>query len=111
MTQLSAGKCVPCEEGAKPLQGEQLLSYKSKLDQEAPGWEVVDGHHLQKKFQFKNFQLALEFVNRVGAVAEEEGHHPDISLGWGYAEITTFTHAIGGLSENDFVLAAKVSKI
>ncbi len=74
-------------------------------------WEVVDGHHLKRRFKFKNFAEALVFVNRVGAIAEREGHHPDISFGWGYVEITLFTHAVKGLSENDFILAAKIDKL
>ncbi len=78
------------------------------LRPQVPRWEIVDWHKLKRKFKFKNFAEALAFVNRVGALAESEGHHPDIRFGWGYAEITLFTHAVGGLSENDFILAAKI---
>lgn len=81
------------------------------LRKEVPQWEIMEYHHLRRKFKFKNFAEALLFVNRVGALAESEGHHPDISFGWGYAEITSFTHAVGGLSENDFILAAKIDAL
>ncbi len=80
------------------------------LRKEIPDWEVVEGH-LKRRFTFKNFADALLFVNKVGALAESEGHHPDISFGWGYVEITLFTHAMQGLSENDFILAAKIDKL
>lgn len=72
------------------------------------GWEAVEEHHLEKEYKFANFAGALDFVNRVGAVAEAEGHHPDINFGWGYARIRIYTHAIDGLSESDFILAAKI---
>jgi 4a-hydroxytetrahydrobiopterin dehydratase len=74
-------------------------------------WEVVAGRHLKKPFKFRDFRSALEFVNRVGELAEAEGHHPDITLGWGKAEITLWTHAAGGLTENDFILAAKIDRL
>ena len=78
------------------------------LRRQVPDWEVVEEHHLRRAFKFKNFREALGFVNRVGELAEEQGHHPDISFGWGYAEVTVFTHKIDGLTESDFVFAAKV---
>ena len=81
------------------------------LAAEVPSWKVVGEHHLERAFTFKDFASALAFVNRVGAIAEEENHHPDILLGWGKATVTTWTHSAGGLSENDFVLAAKIDAL
>jgi len=98
--------CEPCKGGVPPLKGEALESLKKQL----PGWEVVNEHHLRKLFTFPDFQKALDFVNRAGAIAEEQGHHPDILLAWGKAEITTYTHKIDGLTEADFVLAAKIDR-
>jgi len=86
------------------VKGEELKSF---LEQLSPGWKVVDGHHLEKEYPFKNFQQALDFTNKVGAIAEQEGHHPDIYLTWGLVKITLWTHKINGLSENDFIMAAK----
>jgi 4a-hydroxytetrahydrobiopterin dehydratase len=90
-----------------PLEGEELEA----LSQQVPEWEVVEEHHLKREFRFGNFREALAFVNRVGELAEEQGHHPDIALGWGRAEITIFTHKIDGLTESDFILAAKVDRL
>jgi 4a-hydroxytetrahydrobiopterin dehydratase len=90
-----------------PLAGEELR----KLEKEVPQWKVVDGHHLTRAFTFPDFVKALAFVNRVGAIAEEQGHHPDILLGWGKAEVTTWTHKINGLTESDFILAAKIDRL
>jgi 4a-hydroxytetrahydrobiopterin dehydratase len=73
------------------------------------GWEVVNGHHLHRKFTFPDFKTALDFVNRVGAVAEEQGHHPDILLGWGKVEVTTFTHSVDGLTDSDYLLATSIN--
>jgi 4a-hydroxytetrahydrobiopterin dehydratase len=81
------------------------------LRTEVPDWEVVNEHHLRRTFKFPDFMQALAFVNKVGEVAEKEGHHPDILLSWGKAEVTTWTHSIDGLSEGDFILAAKVDRI
>jgi 4a-hydroxytetrahydrobiopterin dehydratase len=106
-TKLSEGKCVPCEGGVEPIKGAQLEQYKKKLDSEAPGWELRDPKHLQKEYKFKDFNSALAFVNQIGKLAEAEGHHPNIEFGWGFARILLWTHAIDGLSENDFILAAK----
>lgn len=108
---MSDGKCVPCEGGVPPLEGERLEKLKSQLDEEAPGWELRDAKHLEKTFKFEDFKSALEFVNEVGATAEAEGHHPNIELGWGFAKVMLWTHAIDGLSDNDFFLAAKINKI
>src|ERR1022692_2749638 len=104
---LADQSCVPCRGGVDPLKGEAL----DALRRELPSWEVVSEHHLHKVFQFPDFQKALDFVNRAGAVAESEGHHPDILLAWGKAEVTIFTHKIDGLTESDFVLAAKIDRI
>jgi 4a-hydroxytetrahydrobiopterin dehydratase len=81
------------------------------LIKQLEGWEVVEDHHLRKTYEFKNFRAALDFVNRVGELAEEQGHHPDICFGWGRAEITIWTHKINGLTESDFVLAAKIDHL
>ena len=99
--------CVPCRGGAPPLVGEEL----DKMKAHAPGWEVVDGHHLARQFAFPDFKTALDFVNRVGAVAEEQGHHPDLRLSWGKVDIRTWTHKIDGLTESDFILAAKIDRL
>ena len=99
--------CIPCRGGVPPLQGEEL----EKLKAQAPGWEVVAGHHLTRRFTFPDFRTALDFVNRVGAVAEEEGHHPDLGLSWGKVDIRTWTHKIDGLTESDFILAAKIDRL
>lgn len=107
MSDLASKNCVPCRGGVPPLKGKEL----SELARQVPGWEVVDEHHIKKNFKFPDFQQALAFVNRVGEVAEQQGHHPDILLAWGRAEVTTYTHAINGLTESDFILAAKINKL
>jgi len=89
------------------MKGEEI----EKLLQQLEGWQVIDEHHLQKIYRFKDFRESLEFVNRVGNLAEQQGHHPDICFGWGKAEVTIWTHKIDGLSESDFVLAAKIDKL
>lgn len=104
---LAEKHCVPCRGGVPPLQGEAL----EKLRLQVPGWEVVDGHHLHKKYEFPDFQRALDFVNRAGAVAEAEGHHPDLFLTWGRVEVKIWTHKIDGLTESDFILAAKIDQL
>jgi 4a-hydroxytetrahydrobiopterin dehydratase len=107
MSELASKTCVPCRGDVPPLKGEEL----EELSRQVPEWEVVEEHHLRRTFRFKNFREALEFVNRVGELAEEEGHHPDIAFGWGKAEATIFTHKIDGLTESDFILAAKVDRL
>ena len=104
---LAERHCVPCRGGVPPLQGEELEKMKALL----PGWEVVDGHHLWKSFRFPDFVTALDFVNRAGAVAEAEGHHPDLFLSWGKVDVKIWTHKIDGLTESDFVLAAKIGEL
>ncbi len=104
-------KCVPCEGGVVPFDISEIHKYQKKVD----GWDVKQTNEknffLEKKFEFKNFLESQRFVNQVGKVSEEEGHHPDINFGWGYAQINITTHAINGLSENDFILAAKIDRI
>jgi len=78
---------------------------------QVPGWQVVEGHHVTRSFQFPDFKTALDFVNRVGAVAEEEGHHPDLLLKWGQVDIKIWTHKVDGLTESDFILAAKIDRL
>lgn len=107
MSSLAEKSCVPCRGGVPPLKGKDLES----LHKQVPEWEVVNEHHLKRTFTFPDFVSALAFVNKVGEVAEKEGHHPDILLGWGKAEITTWTHKIDGLTESDFILAAKIDKL
>ncbi|HVF57514.1 MAG TPA: 4a-hydroxytetrahydrobiopterin dehydratase [Pyrinomonadaceae bacterium] len=104
MEELASRHCVPCHGGVPRLRGEEIQTLAGQLR----GWEVVEEQHLSKNYKFANFRDALEFVNRVGEVAESEGHHPDITFGWGYAQIKIWTHAIGGLSESDFILAARL---
>lgn len=107
MTELADKKCVPCRGGVPPLTGTELDALKRHV----PAWEVVNDHHLKKTFTFPDFQSALTFVNRVGVVAEEQGHHPDIYLAWGKVEIIIWTHKIDGLTESDFILAAKIDRL
>ena len=99
--------CVPCRGGVPPLQGKELETMKA----EVPNWQVVDGHHLTRSYTFPDFKNALDFVNRVGAVAEAEGHHPDLYLAWGKVDVKTWTHKIDGLTESDFILAAKIERL
>lgn len=101
-------KCVPCEGGMPPLTKEQI----DPLMKEVPGWTLHDDKKISKQFKFKNFKEALAFVNKIGALAESEGHHPDLNLhGWNKVTITLSTHSIGGLSENDFIMAAKIDRL
>ena len=105
---LSSKHCVPCRGGVPPLAGEDLRALHGEL---GGGWRVVREHHLNKAFSFPDFITALDFTNRVGALAEAEGHHPDIRLTWGRVEIEIFTHKIDGLTESDFVLAARIDRL
>lgn len=107
---LTDQKCVPCEGGVDPISQEEA----AKLKPQVPEWAViqVDGEdRLQRMFTFSDFQAALDFTNRVGAVAEEQGHHPALLTEWGKVTVTWWTHAIGGLHENDFIMAAKTDKL
>lgn len=105
---LAQKECVPCKAGTPPLKGTAL---KELQDQLGSGWMVMDDHELEKEFKFKDFAQALDFTNKVGAIAEAQDHHPDIFLTWGKVRITLWTHSVNGLSENDFVLAAKIEGI
>jgi 4a-hydroxytetrahydrobiopterin dehydratase len=107
MAELADQQCVPCRGGVPALRGEEI----EKLLAQLQDWRVINEHHLQKTFGFKDFRESLEFVNRVGELAESQGHHPDICFGWGQAEIRIWTHKIDGLTESDFVLAAKIDKL
>jgi 4a-hydroxytetrahydrobiopterin dehydratase len=111
MDDLLNKKCVPCEGGILPFDTSEIHKYQKKVD----GWDILKDEKqiffLNKKFQFKNFLDSQNFINKVGQISENEGHHPDILFGWGYAEIKITTHAIEGLSENDFILAAKINQI
>jgi 4a-hydroxytetrahydrobiopterin dehydratase len=100
-------KCVPCHGGVPRLSGAEIEAFMGELR----GWEVVEEHHLKKTYTFPNFRQALALVNLIGEVAEAEGHHPDICFGWGRLELTIHTHAIDGLSESDFILAAKIDTL
>lgn len=105
---LAAKDCIPCKGGVPPLKGAGLQELSAQLSHD---WKVVDEHHLEKRFTFKDFKQALDFTNKVGAVAEAQGHHPDIALAWGKVGITLWTHKIDGLTESDFVMAAKIESI
>jgi len=107
MTELADKQCVPCKGGVPPLRGKEL----EKLQADLPQWTVTNEHHLHREFRFPDFKQALEFVNRVGEIAENQGHHPDILLKWGKVEITLWTHAIDGLTESDFIIAAKIDRL
>jgi len=106
VSELAKKSCVPCKGGTPPLTAAEITPLLAQLE----GWEVEKAHHLRKTFRFKDFMATLEFVNRVGAIAEREGHHPDICFGWGRATIELWTHKIDGLTESDFILAAKVDE-
>ncbi len=105
--ELASKECVPCRGGIPPLAGDELQTLGQQL---GDGWEVVDAHHLSKEFTFKNFTEALAFVNRVGDVAEEQNHHPDLYLAWGKVRVEIWTHKINGLTESDFIFAAKADQ-
>jgi 4a-hydroxytetrahydrobiopterin dehydratase len=105
---LAQKKCIPCAGGLPPVKGEELATLLEQLDD---GWRVVEEHHLEKEFEFKNFREALAFTNKVGELAEEQNHHPDIYLAWGKVRVTIWTHKIDGLTESDFVLAAKIEQL
>src|SRR3979409_1205933 len=108
MTENLADKtCVPCRGGVPPLKGEAL----QELLKVVPQWTPVNEHHLTRAFKFPDFKQALDFVNKVGELAEEQGHHPDILLSWGKAEITRWSDKIDGLTESDFIMAAKIDRL
>jgi 4a-hydroxytetrahydrobiopterin dehydratase len=106
--ELAARNCVPCKGGTPPLAGDDLHAL---LDQLGGGWQVIDEHHLEKEFRFEDFREALAFTNRVGELAEQQGHHPDLHLAWGRVRVVIWTHAIDGLTESDFVFSAKTEDL
>lgn len=105
MGNLAGKQCVPCMGGVPPLPDSEQQCLLGELKSD---WKIVEGHHLEREFTFPDFQRALDFTNRIGALAEQEGHHPDICLTWGKVRVTIWTHKIDGLTESDFVLAAKI---
>ena len=107
MSSLASKTCVPCRGGVPALKGDALTTLRAEI----PQWNVVDDHHITRTFKFSDFRRALAFVNRVGELAEEQGHHPDVLLAWGKAEITLWTHAVNGLTESDFIMAAKIDRL
>ena len=111
MSDLASKKCIPCEGNIPPFDQNEIHKYLKKID----GWDVKSNQdksfYLIKEFTFKNFIESQSFVNKIGDIAEKENHHPDISFGWGYCKVKIFTHAIKGLAESDFILAAKIDKI
>ena len=106
--ELASKECIPCKGGVPPLTGEKLQSLHKAVNN---GWQLVSEHHLEKEYKFKNFREALTFTNKVGELAERINHHPDIFLAWGQVKLTLWTHSIGGLSESDFIFAAKVEAL
>ncbi len=107
MSDLASLTCVPCKGGVPPLKGQWLNALAVQL----PTWKVVNEHHIERTYSFPDFAKALEYVNKVGAMAEQQGHHPDILLAWGRVGVTTWTHKIDGLTESDFILAAKCDQL
>jgi 4a-hydroxytetrahydrobiopterin dehydratase len=105
--ELADKTCVPCRGGVPALKGEELEA----LHRSVPDWIVANEHHIQREFRFPDFKQALDFVNHVGSLAEEQGHHPDILLAWGKAQITLWTHKVDGLTESDFIMAAKIDRL
>lgn len=106
-SELANKQCEPCRGGVAPLGGDQLTA----LARQVPSWRLVNEHHLSKTFQFPDFASGLEFVNMIGALADEQGHHPDLQLSWGRVVVQIFTHKIDGLTESDFILAAKIDQL
>ena len=105
---LASRECLPCKDGTPPIKGAQMLSFTQALGN---GWNIINEHHLEREFKFPNFVSALAFTNQIGDMAERIGHHPDFELGWGRVKLILFTHKINGLSEADFVFAAKINRL
>jgi len=108
MNTLAERQCVPCKGGVAPLKGQELARLAREL---AGGWQVVEERQLEKEYRFKDFREALGFTNKIGELAEAQGHHPDIYLAWGKVKLTIWTHKVNGLTESDFVLAAKADRL
>jgi 4a-hydroxytetrahydrobiopterin dehydratase len=108
LSELAKRRCVPCRGGVAPLRGQELQALHGQL---GDAWSVVGEHHLEREYRFPDFAHALAFVNRVGAMAEDQSHHPDLLLAWGRARVTIWTHTIDGLTESDFVFAAKCDRL
>jgi 4a-hydroxytetrahydrobiopterin dehydratase len=106
MNQLAEMNCSPCHEGGKPLEARKLQLLLHRIE----GWRLVEGRKLDKTFEFPDFESALDFVNQVGQTAQQQGHHPDLHLSWGKVAVETWTHKVDGLTENDFILAAKIDR-
>lgn len=107
MSDLASRTCVPCRGGVPPLKGDELKKFSRQL----PSWKVIDEHHISRTYDFSDFKTALDFVIKIGALAEEQGHHPDILLRWGKVTVTIWTHKIDGLTESDFILGAKIDEL
>ena len=107
MSVLAQETCIPCRSGVPPLKGEELDALQEKLGN---GWQIINEHHLEKEYIFADFIQALDFTVKVGEVAENQDHHPDIYLAWGKVKLTIWTHKIDGLTESDFILAAKADQ-
>ena len=107
MSVLAQITCIPCRGGVPPLKGEELDALQEKLGND---WQIINEHHLEKEYMFADFRQALDFTVKVGEVAENQGHHPDIYLAWGIVKLTIWTHKIDGLTESDFIFAAKADQ-
>jgi|TARA_B110000305_G_C18894984_1_gene383696 4a-hydroxytetrahydrobiopterin dehydratase len=107
MSELAEGTCIPCRGGVPPLNGDEQAAFQQKLGN---GWEIINKHHLEKEYLFGNFRKALDFTIKVGELAENQNHHPDIYLAWGKVRMTIWTHKIDGLTESDFIFAAKADQ-
>ena len=107
MSDLAKKTCIPCRGGVPPLKGAQLEDLQDKLKND---WKIINEHHLEKEYSFKNFKEALDFTVKVGELAENQDHHPDIFLTWGKVKVTIWTHKIDGLTESDFIFAAKTDR-
>lgn len=105
---LAKRRCIPCEGGIPKLDADGAAQLLQQIN---TAWTLVDNHHIEREYRFRDFVSALEFVNRVGMLAEENGHHPDLFLTWGKAKVTLWTHAVDGLTESDFILAAKIDEL
>lgn len=108
MTNLLSGKCIPCSIGTDPLNENEIKEYLKQLKE---GWEIINNQYIEKTYKFKDFKDALDFVNRIGDIAEKENHHPELILHWGRVVVKLMTFKIKGLHENDFILAAKIDQL